>query len=153
MDIAINDAQLMMMIATDTGQAFDIAIEDFKTGLESEISGAGVPVQGGGIGDIEAVWQPRVTFGLSPEISLQYTQGGLEFDAGSYRHVSPIGTPLGNFADLIIQGRGGLMPMFGGEANPTRNPRDFWSPYESLVAGNYEQWIRSAMLSVGMPLM
>lgn len=152
MGTAINDAQLAMMIAADVGMAFDLAKEEFKEGLEMEIRGSGVPLNAGGIGDIDAVWQPTVSFGLSPEISLEYHQGGLEFDAGEYRHVSPIGTPLGNFADLIIQGRGGLMQMFGGEANPTRSARDFWSPYEALVSSQYESWIRNAMLAVGMPL-
>lgn len=153
MGTANNDAELMLMIASDMGQAFDIAKEDFKNELEMNISGAGVPINAGGIGDTETVWKTQVHFGLSPEITLEYNQGGLDFDAGTYRHVSPIGTPLGNFADLIIHGRGGYMSMFGGDNNPTRQPRDFWQPYERSVEVNYDNWIESAMRAVGMPLL
>lgn len=152
MGIATNDAQLMAMIAGDVSKAFELAKEEFKTSLEMEIAGAGVPINAGGIGDVDAVWKPEVHAGLSPEISLEYDQGGLVLDASTYRHVSPIGTPLGNFADLITEGRGGYMTMFGGDANPTRSPRDFWSPYMALVSSRYSVWIRNAMLSVGMPL-
>lgn len=150
--IANTEAELLAMISADMGNAFEYVKKEMEEGLRTEIAGAGVPVNGGGIGDVEAVWPTTIDHGLSPQVEMEYNQGGLVIDEGEFRHSSPIGTALPNFADLITQGLGGNMAMFGGLANPTMHPRDFWSAYINLVSNLHDNWVLQGMKAVGMPV-
>lgn len=125
------------------------ALNDIPSPNATMYEELGVPYQPrGGITDVENVWEPRVEERGDPTLILEYNQDNLSIgEPYPYRHNSPIGTHLGNFADLITQGRGGK--LFG-EDNPTRTPRDFWSTYENIVDNNWESWIKAGFRQAGL---
>lgn len=145
-----NDAQLQAIIGADVEQGFQYALDDFVRNLEGSFHAVEVPVNTGGIGDVEGVWGPTTEGGTEPELKLEYDQSKLVVDSSTYRHSSPLGTPFRNFADLINEGQGGILNMFGGENNPTTFPRDFWGYYTNLVDLHWERWIENGLKQAGI---
>lgn len=158
MGMATNDAQLLAMIAADVTRAWEILGEDMQDTLEVSIAGSGVPIRGGGIGDARGVYPKTVSGGSSPEVKIEYDQGALSPGENSisgypWTHSSPIGASFGNFLELINQGLGGHMAMFGGDANPTTSARPFWDHFEATMGASYGDMAMRAMIAVGMPIM
>lgn len=157
-----NDKELNMLIMEDVEKGLKNALPDFTRNLEMSFAAVNIPSINatmydtlgiayqpeGGLTDVEGVWEPQVQGGQTPELSLEYNQDKL--DIGGYyanRHNSPIGTPLGNFADLIREGAGGK--LFG-EDNPTREARDFWEYYIHILDTHWEGWVKSGFRQAGM---
>lgn len=158
MGIATNDAELLAMISADVEKAWNLLGDDMQQQLMTEISSVGVPIRGGGIGDAQGVYPKTVIGGTSPEVQIEYDQGALSPSENSmsdfpWTHSSPIGASFGNFLELINEGLGGHMPMFGGASNPTTMARPFWTNFEMTMGTRYGTMAYDCMVSVGMPMM
>lgn len=151
---ASNDAQLLAMLAKPTLVALDNVGKDLEDDIKNQVQGvlAGSDwYDGGGAGSLQEAWktEPASLKGNSVEVEMKYDNSLLSFNPESWQHSSLYGGNVSNMADLIIEGGGG--PIFG-EGNPTRTPRDFWTPFENTLSATMDGKIKSALASAGLPV-